>query len=402
MKTTELYGRPWSEPEYLLALDLYFNHKQQSQHKNSTLVRELSAIMGRTPGAIAMRLENFASIDPEQTRLRSGLTNISSMCKQVFEAWVDKPENLRSVAEVFRRDLENKKYSRTLFDPDPITVPKALEKYELLDQIGEGSYGKVFSCIDAQTGSTYAIKIINTAQARDPEVVHRFCREIRALKFVSHPNVITLHEDNLGIENRYPAFVMDLAASNLTAFANETFRSGSQQRPVIDTETSTRILRSISSACIALHANSPRVIHRDINPNNILLLPEGDWALADFGMAKFLSTAPLTTSFATRTQPGWGTDYYGSPEQYKDFKRTDERTDIFALGTLLWELFTTSWPPPDRQDSGLPHDLTVLYRRATEREPEARFKSVREFLDALEATETFASFPPTSSSSRNE
>jgi serine/threonine protein kinase len=105
--------------------------------------------------------------------------------------------------------------------------------------------------------------------------------------------------------------------------------------------------------------------------------------LADFGLSKFLDGGPSTMSFQTRTSSGWGTGYYAAPEQYRDLKSADERTDIYALGILIWELFTEPGPPPDRQDSGMPAGLADVYLKASARKQSARFQSVAEFEEAF-------------------
>lgn len=107
-------------------------------------------------------------------------------------------------------------------------------------------------------------------------------------------------------------------------------------------------------------------------------------------LVRFLGTGALSTSFATRTQQGWATPPYAAPEQYRDFRRTDARTDIFALGVLIWELFTSGWPPLIRDRSGLPEDLNRVFLKSTEHEPTLRFQSVEELSDALESTEFIA------------
>lgn len=388
----ELYGRPWIEREYVLALDGYINFKDDARNPTSQWVQDLAQLMGRTPAAICMRMENFASIDPEVSQARRGLGNLSALCKLVFAEWSIKPDHLRSCAQAFRRDADHAWSSRTLFDPYPVAVPKAFGKYELLDQIGRGTFGSVYSCINTETNEVAALKIIHADRVNNDETLHRFLQEIRALKSLNHPNVIALREDNLEFERSFPGFVMDLAEINLAEYSGSAvnLRGG---RPGIEQSEAIGIMRSITRATAGLHGHVPKIIHRDINPNNILRLPNGMWVLADFGLAKFVGTAQFTTTFATRTEPGWGTTYFAAPEQYRDFKRTDERSDTYALGVLLWELFTSSWPTPERERDGLPADLSPVFLKATERDPELRFKNAPEFLKAIEATELFRGYP---------
>ena len=118
-----------------------------------------------------------------------------------------------------------------------------------------------------------------------------------------------------------------------------------------------------------------------IKPDNLLQMANNRWALADFSLAKFAAGAVVTTTFATLSHKGWGTDGYSAPEQWQDFKRTDERADIYSLGVLLWELFGPSWPPqpPDRDSLQLSPALQKLVLKATERDRSKRHSSVEHF-----------------------
>jgi serine/threonine protein kinase len=392
-REVELYGRPWGEKEYLLALQIYFETQGQPRHINMPYVRELARLIGRTDASIVMRLENFASVDPGISGQRRGLNKISPKCRAIFEEWSAKRDHLQSCAEVLRRDAHSSHSKRLmLFEPDPVAIPKAFGKYELLDFIGQGSFGVVHSCIHVDSQHVGALKVLNL-KLGDEDVRHRFLREIRALRAVRHPNVIRLHADNLDTERDFPGFVMDLATSSLTDYVNK-IANPEGNRPVLPADESIGIIRSMISAIEALHRNSPRIIHRDLNPNNILQLEDGSWVLADFGLAKFLGTAHFTTQFSTRTRHGLGTGYYAAPEQYRDFKRTDERTDIYALGVLLWELLTSVWPPPERSTTGLPDPLAAVFLRATSRDTADRYDDVPAFSKAFEEALQKASPPP--------
>lgn len=314
------------------------------------------------------------------------MRKISLVCKRVFDDWKERSDHLRSCADVLRREAEEKQSpTLRLFEPDAVALPRAFDKYELLDPIGKGGFGVVYSCINVDTSAPCAIKLLSVDGIHDTEARHRFLREMRALRDVEHPNVIRLFDDNLASEDRVPAFVMELAESSLTEYANDAVASGAVQgRPLFEPEVATEVLRSMIAAVKALHERKPMIIHRDLNPNNILRLADGRWVLADFGLAKFLGTGRVATTFATRTQVGVGTAYYAAPEQYQDLKRTDARVDIYALGILLWELFTEVGPPVDRHDSGLAGGLLEVFLRATERDPGARYSDVQKFAEAFE------------------
>lgn len=386
MTTPEhLYGRPWSEPEFLIVLHYYLKHHDEPKHEGTAFVNDLSRILGRTVSSILMRMENYASIDPTVQETRVGLIHITDFGRRLFEKWRDQPEALALTAGVLIRQAEQKDVP-DLFNPSPIKIPKAFGRYELVDQLGEGTSGLVFSCIDTESKKAFAIKIIHSHIVQDAEIFHRFLREIHALKAVSHRNVIALHQDNLDTERNFPAFIMDLATHSLTGYLEEArHRQSERKRPILQFTESETIILAAMDAVEALHQNRPKLIHRDINPNNLLRLPDGRWVLADFGLAKFLSTAPVSTSFQTTTHRGWGTMWYTAPEQYDDFMNSTERTDVYSLGMLIWELFTTTGPPPG--ELGLPNKLAELYRKATARDPNQRHRSIdelrREFSKAL-------------------
>jgi len=378
-----LYGRPWSEREYVLVLDAYLSSRGQPRHENSQFVQELAVLLGRTPASIYMRMENFASMDPSQSERRRGLAKIGPVGQDVFGHWIIRPDALESSAALFRREIEGDQGQMDLFRSARVPMPRAFGKYELLDPLGQGGFGSVYSCVHEETREFAAIKIIRVEQVQNPDLLHRFIREIRALKTVDSPFVVKLKEENLQQEKRFPAYVMELAECSLTEHIQRC-SNDSQTLPILPFAEGLKILSAMATALEALHLGSPRIIHRDLNPNNILLLSDGRWVLADFGLAKFLDHVPVTTSFQTNTkQAGCGSAFYAAPEQYRDFKKTDLRTDVYALGVLLWELFSNIGPPIDRQDTGLPPAMNEVFLRATERDPDRRYASVREFMKAF-------------------
>jgi len=381
-KARQLYGRPWSEREYVIALHYYFRYREEFRHVSTAYIMEQADVLGRTPAAVVMRMENFGSLDRDANDNRKGLANLGPIGRKVFFDWRDRQDSLRACAELLIRETAAPE-TISLFEPEAIVMPKAFDRYELLDRIGDGGSGTVFSCVDVLSKQAYAIKIIRADNQFDREIVHRFSREMRILGATDHPNVIRFHECNLGVEDTFPAFVMDLAECSLAQHMQTVMDKVGEIRPCLAAEEAALIFRSISSGVGALHQAG--VIHRDVNPNNILRLPSGEWVLSDFGLAKYLPSAATASTFITRTHVGWGTAHYAAPEQYRDFKRTDERTDIYALGMLLWELFTRAWPPPDTRGSDMPTNLMRIFEKAVQRDAHARYESTTALLRDFDA-----------------
>ncbi len=382
----EIYGTKWSEKEYIITLHYYFQHKGEAQHADTPFVQELSRLLGRTPHSILYRLQNFASLDPSETDpRRKGKTHITNLGKHIFDKWSAKRDSLRDTAEVCLRD-EKAKMVPDLFNPSPVKMPVTFRNYELLDEIGRGGFGIVFSCLNTRNDETYALKVIDGLRVYEQECVHRFSREIRALRALNHPHVIRIYEDNLETERGYPGFVMDLAECDLVKYlhARAMESAGEGSRPILSSQEAQKILIAIMDAVDALHQADAPILHRDVNPSNILRLFDGTWVLSDFSLAKFLPVLPVSTTFATATHhAGMGTAHYTAPEQYRSLRNANKRSDVFSLGWLIWELFSSEGPYPRREPSGLPTALEAVFQEATSHEPEDRFATVGDLKQAF-------------------
>lgn len=394
-----LTGRKWSEKEYLIVLYQYYKHKTEAQHADTPFVRDLSRMLGRTPHSILYRLQNFASIDPQETDpRRKGKGHISEFGSRLFHEWTAKLETLKDTAEVLVRDTQSEA-EPNLFTPLPTRIPAAFkDRYELLDEIGAGGFGQVYSCLDTKLPmeeAERALKIVHYVKTYNEECIHRFRTEIRALKAVTHPHVIRIYDDNLDTERNDPAFVMDLAECDLTTYLGRisAAKNGSAIRPILPIGEAQGILFSVLDGTKALHQNSPQIIHRDINPANILKLFDGRWVIADFSLAKFVPAAPVSTVFATGTRVGMGTSHYTAPESWKSLKETDEKSDIFSLGWLLWDLFSTEGPYPCQVPSGLQTDIEAVFWKATQHDKTKRYQAIQDFekdlRNCFEACESF-------------
>ena len=233
--------------------------------------------------------------------------------------------------------------------------------YEISAQIGVGGMGEVYRATDTNLGRQVAIKVLPESMAADPERLARFDREAKTLAALSHSNIAAIY----GLERsaRQMALVMELVDGQTLAD-----RIAAGPIPVDD---ALAITKQIAEALEAAHGQG--VIHRDLKPANIKVRPDGTVKVLDFGLAKAVdpvaSVAPDVTRSPTITtpassQPGMllGTAAYMSPEQARG-QPVDPRTDVWALGCVLYEMLTGS--PAFRGG-----DVAEILARVLEREPD--------------------------------
>ncbi len=255
---------------------------------------------------------------------------------------------------------------------------RQLGRYEALEVMGEGGMGVVYKVFDHQLQRTVALKLLKRL---DPEDAARFLAEARAQAQVEHPNVCHIYE--VGESHGHPYLVMQLVDGPTLREARET----------LGLRSSVEILLHVAEALHACHRAG--IVHRDVKPGNVMLQREEQgWHpyLMDFGVARDLAGASQT-----RTHAIMGTPMYLSPEQATGrADRVDRRTDVYALGTLLYECLTGTPPfrgdmpldllrriaeeepvPPSRLAPGIPRDLQTIVLKALEKEPARRYDSAR-------------------------
>src|SRR5436305_1164592 len=130
-----LYGKPWKEREYVITLHYYFQYGNAARHEESELIREIANLLGRTPASVSMRMENYTNLESNPTR--RGLSNGGPLCRKIFFEWEHRRDNLAACAEIFIRELKQP-HALNLFEPDDVVLPKAFQRYELVERIGEG------------------------------------------------------------------------------------------------------------------------------------------------------------------------------------------------------------------------------------------------------------------------
>jgi len=260
-------------------------------------------------------------------------------------------------------------------------------RYEVRSKLGEGGMGQVYTATDSELGRNVAIKVLPTEFVTDSERRSRFHQEARVISALNHPNIITIYE--IG-ENEHGSFL-----------ATE-FVEGRTLRDVIKTESLTlpRILRIVEQAANALvAAHAAGIVHRDIKPENIMLRSDGIVKVLDFGLAKPRNPVmPVEESDSNKTVPGtvMGSARYMSPEQARGLD-LDERTDIWSLGVVMYELLAGHVPfegettadtmaqviykepqPISHVLPNLPFELYRILKKALQKDREERYQSVKD------------------------
>jgi|GEM_PF-404988 len=227
------------------------------------------------------------------------------------------------------------------------------DRYVIEEFIDQGGMSTVYKASDPNLKRTVAIKLIHTHLSRDPEFVRRFEQEATAVAQLRHPNIVQVydfsHEDNLYY------MVMEYVPGDTLKGKLNSLHDKNQQSPIAET------IRIMALVCDAVaYAHDHDMIHRDLKPANVMITPNGQPILMDFGVAKM-----LTGTEHTATGTIIGTAKYMSPEQARG-DRPDERSDIYALGVMLYEMLAGH--PPFEADT----TVAILMKHVNEPVPDIR------------------------------
>lgn len=232
----------------------------------------------------------------------------------------------------------------------------------LITRLGSGGYGEVHKAMVAGLHGPVAVK---TLIKENEESVTRFEREVKILAKLDHAHVMPIHKYQLD-QSPY-RFAMPLADSSL--FDELPYLVGDTHRIQ---EYFRQILTGMS------YAHSKGVIHRDLKPQNILLIA-GTIYVADFGLGKRIEGSHLHDSF-TRSRMEGGTIPYAAPEQLTDFRNARKPADIYSLGKLLYQMLTNLLPYPEIHIEKVPDRFRYLVLKSTDTDPARRYSSVDEML----------------------
>ncbi|RAL24421.1 protein kinase domain-containing protein [Thermoflavimicrobium daqui] len=267
---------------------------------------------------------------------------------------------------------------------------KLAGRYRLLKRIGRGGMSRVYKARDELLDRDVAVKVMYEHLMEDDEFVYRFLQEAKALAKISHPNFVQIHD--VGQEGTTYYMVMEL-------MSGPTLWQELSRKRILEPEEAIpimiQVLRGIG------RAHNLGIIHRDIKPTNIMYSADGRWKLMDLGASKLLS------SFSELTKAGMviGTAQYYSPEQAKG---EDARipSDLYSMGIVLFQILTGRLPfvgkesfsialkhvnepipDPKRLNPNLPDELCEILYKALAKNPQDRYQSAYEMIEALEEVE---------------
>jgi eukaryotic-like serine/threonine-protein kinase len=274
-----------------------------------------------------------------------------------------------------------------------------IDRYEVIEELGEGAYAESYKACDTETGTTVVLKCLNPNLFADPHNFQRFRREAEVVSRLDHPNVLRSLDDHAN--RTEPYLVLEYVDGE-----NLRRRIRDLHRPV-PIALASDWGHQLADALAYLHEHG--IVHRDLKPENVIVAEDGTLRLMDFGTALLEGARRLTWR---HTGESLGTPDYMSPEQIKGL-RGDVRSDIYGWGVLMYEILTGSvpfsgdnWmatmaahlqqtPKPLRQlRPEVPAALEAVVLRAMRRQPEHRYQSARELVDDLDHLDTldFGSF----------
>ena len=219
----------------------------------------------------------------------------------------------------------------------PLAASTRLGPYEIVSSLGAGGMGEVYRARDTRLERDVAVKVLPERLAQDAAALSRFQRKARAVAALSHPNIIAIYD--VGSDRGTSFVVMELLEGETLGQRLE--------RATLDWRTALSIATAVADGLAAAHAKG--IIHRDIKPDNVYLTTSGGVKILDFGLARLEKGTPApagvsaTLTFETQQGVLLGTVSYMSPEQVRG-QQADNRSDVFSLGCLLFELVTGKRP----------------------------------------------------------
>ncbi len=259
-------------------------------------------------------------------------------------------------------------------------------RYKILEEIGKGGMANVYKSFDKQLNRYVAVKVLKEDYRDDKEFVRRFNVEAQAAASLSNPHIVSIYD--VGCEAGMHYIVMEL-------IEGETLKNYIDRVGVIPWRDAANFSIQICEGIEEAHNNS--VIHRDIKPQNIIMTPDGTLKITDFGIARATTQATMTMANNNTI----GTAHYLSPEQARG-GYTDERTDIYSMGVVMYEMLTGTLPfdddspvaiaikhlqenaaPVTQLNPEVPKSFEYIVMKAMSKEQDRRYSSVTQMIAEL-------------------
>jgi serine/threonine protein kinase len=274
-----------------------------------------------------------------------------------------------------------------------MNITSALEsRFQVLRELGRGGMGIVFLAYDKQLKDNVAIKVLSPFLSNDAESLERMRREVTAARKITHSNVIKIYDI---------AEAGGLHYITMEYFPGENLRQLVQRKGPMSMQEGMQLLYQICDGLDAAHKQG--IIHRDLKSQNIILNDRGHLKIIDLGLARTNQLEGMTATGLIM-----GTPEYMSPEQVLG-RRTDERSDLYSLGIIMYEMFTGRVPfsgdsaisvgfkhvketyePLKSLRPQLPESLSAITDRLLQKDPAHRFQSVQELRDELERLHAYS------------
>lgn len=256
---------------------------------------------------------------------------------------------------------------KTNYQPGELIV----EQYKVERVVGKGGMGVVYLVHDLTTGQHLALKTLLPRFAKDAFAVRRFVREVNAVRRLKHPAIVNIYDARR---------IGPLMFYTMDFVEGKSVRKLLQDRSRLGFGSTVRILALLAHALEYVHQYT---IHRDLSPENVMVLPDGSIRLLDFGLAKLADNQGAFTQIGVSL----GKWQYTAPEQHSNAADVDLRADIFSMGIMFYEMLSGRFPEMGQSlsalDPELPDGCDAFFEKATAAFPENRFAVAREFRLAL-------------------
>lgn len=259
-------------------------------------------------------------------------------------------------------------------------------RYQILEMIGRGGMAYVYKAKDLKLNRFVAVKVLREEYTDNEQFIKKFDRESQAAAGLSHPHIVSVYD--VGVQDNIYYIIMEYVDGI-------TLKQYLNKKGHLDYEEATQYILEVAGALKCAHEH--RIIHRDIKPHNILLTKKLEPKVADFGIAR-----AITSSTVTMTNQTMGSVHYISPEQARG-GFVDERSDLYSLGIMYYELLTGQLPfdeestvsiaikhiqeplnPPKNLIPDLPDSVNDVIIKLTQKKPEDRYQNVDELITDLD------------------